>query len=80
MCRQCMEKAYPDTIEGHNEMMLDLEDSVITIAGIVPWCIACSVPLGMLGCGFGAIPYSFFLVLMPIWHYISGKFIKQRQG
>ncbi|MDO4500093.1 MAG: Na+/H+ antiporter NhaC family protein [Erysipelotrichaceae bacterium] len=53
--------------------MLDIESSVIVIAGLVPWCIACSVPLSMLGVGIKAIPYSFFLFLIPIIRLIQSK-------
>lgn len=50
------------------QKMIDMENSVITLAGMVPWCIACSVPLAMLGVGPGAIPFSFYLWLIPLWN------------
>ena len=51
--------------ENHAKMM-DIENTVILTAGLVPWCIACSVPLGMLGVGYGAVPAAFFLWLLPL--------------
>ena len=37
--------------------MLDLENSVIVTAALIPWCIACSVPFRMMGVGAGALPF-----------------------
>ena len=54
--------------EGHAKM-LDTENSVILIAGLVPWCIASSVPRAMLGVGSGAILSGFYLWFVPIWWY-----------
>lgn len=69
MCRQCMAPNYPDSDAGREGLMLDIENSVVVIAGLVPWCIACSVPIGMLGCGLGALPFSAYLYLLPLcWH------------
>lgn len=48
-----------------SEKMMDIENSVILIAGLVPWCIACSVPLDMLGAGASSIPFACYLYLLP---------------
>ena len=53
-----------------SERMLDMENSVILLAGLVPWCIASSVPLSMLGAGVSALPFSFYLWLVPLWWLI----------
>lgn len=47
------------------EKMMDMENSVILIAGLVPWCIASSVPLGMLNVGAIALPFACYLYLLP---------------
>lgn len=73
MCRQFMGGNYLRTSEEREALMLDIENSVITLAGMVPWCIACSVPLGMMGCGFGAIPFSFYLYLLPLFWYFRRR-------
>jgi len=70
MCRQCMSRNYEDTAEGRTALMMDIENSVVTIAGLVPWCIACSVPLRMLGCSLSALPFASYLYLIPLcWHF-----------
>ena len=70
MCRQCMGGNYPDTEQGRIELMLDIENSVVTLSGLVPWCIACSVPMGMLGIDVRSLPFACFLYLIPLcWHF-----------
>lgn len=66
MCRQCMGGNYPDTEQGCIELMLDIENSVVTLSGLVPWCIACSVPMGMLGLDVRSLPFACFLYLIPL--------------
>ena len=73
MCRQCMSKNYGDTPEERTAFMLDIENSVVPLAGMVPWCIASSVPLGMLGCGMSALFLSAYLYLLPICWYFTLK-------
>ncbi len=53
--------------------MLDIEDSVVLISGLVPWCIACSVPLAMLGVGAVCVPLAFYLWLVPLCSLIMNK-------
>ena len=70
MCRQCMGGNYPDTEQGRIDLMLDIENSVVTISGLAPWCIACSVPMGMLGLDVRSLPFACFLYLIPLcWHF-----------
>jgi len=73
MCRQCMHKNYGDSEEERVRMMLDIENSVVTIAGLVPWCIACSVPLKMLGCDVRSLPFACFLYLIPLCWFLRGR-------
>jgi len=73
MCRQCMGRSYGSTPEERTALMLDIENSVITIAGLVPWCIASSVPLNMLGCDVRSLPFAAFLYLIPLCWHISLK-------
>lgn len=47
--------------------MLDIENSAILEAGLVPWCIACSVPLAMLGADYRSALAGFYLWLVPLW-------------
>ena len=78
MCRQCMARCYPDDSAGRAALMLDIENSVVTLAGLVPWCIASSVPLGMLGCGISALPFASYLYLIPLCRALSLRLERRR--
>ena len=52
--------------EGH-AYMADIEDSAVPCAALVPWCIAFSVPAGMVGRGAEVLPLTFWLWLVPLW-------------
>ncbi len=69
MGAQLLEGAYDD----REELAMDIENSGILIAGLIPWSIACSIPLAMLGAGSGAVFYAFLLWLIPICYLITKK-------
>ena len=78
MCRQCMGGNYGSSEAEKKEMMLDMENSVITIAGLVPWCIASSVPLSMLGCDVRSLPFAAYLYLLPLFWFFKRK--REKKG
>lgn len=61
---------YGESENENNRKMIDMENSVILIAGLVPWCIASSVPLSMLGAGAESLPFGFYLWLVPLWWFV----------
>ena len=73
MCNDILKKPYEEMGATKEELAMDMENSVILLAGIVPWAIACSVPLGFMQVGFEAVPLSFFLFLVPICYGIQKK-------
>ena len=70
-CKELMEDVY--TAEEHQEFSADMSCSVVVLAGLVPWCIACSVPLAMLGAGFDALPYACYLYLIPLCYFFTRR-------
>ena len=42
-------------------------NSVINLAGLVPWAIASSVPLTTMEVGVEALPLAFYLWILPLW-------------
>ena len=48
------------------KLALDLEDTVVVISGLVPWSIACSIPLAVLGVEAGALLFAPMLWLLPL--------------
>lgn len=73
MQNQLSDALYGDSEKEKYRKMIDMENSVILEAGLVPWCIACSVPLAMLGADVHSVPFAFYLWLVPIFWFISGK-------
>ena len=58
----------------HEELAMDIANSGVTIAGLIPWCIACAVPLSMLGVGVEALPYACLLYLIPLCYLFTKRF------
>ena len=73
-CKELLEKTYLDAGATREELALDISCSVVTIAGLIPWCIACSVPLTMLGADFSAVPYACYLYLIPLCYLFTKRF------
>ena len=57
----------PKTID---EMVQDIANTIVVMVALCPWCIACAVPLGMLGVGAEAILWSSLTYLIPLWWLI----------
>ena len=49
---------------------VDLEDTAVVIAPLIPWSIAGGVPLATVGAPAGAILAAFYLFLLPLWREI----------
>ncbi len=45
---------------------MDIEDSTLLLAGIIPWSIAATVPLFMTGAPMAALPLACYLWLLPL--------------
>lgn len=73
ICCDFLKKPYKALCATKEELAIDLENSVILLAGTVPWAIACTVPLGFMQVGSGAILFSFYLYLVPICYGIQKK-------
>ena len=46
-------------------LAVDLSNTAIVLSPLVPWNLACAIPLETLGVGWSAIPYAMFLWLPP---------------
>ena len=73
MCNDLLTKPYLDTGGTQQELAIDIENSTIVVVGLVPWAIACSVPLTFFGVGYGALPWSCYLYLVPICYIFTKK-------
>ena len=75
LSEQLLRRSYDD----REEMAMDIENSGILIAGLVPWSIACSIPLTMLGASYGAVGYALLLWLIPICYLFPKRFFYPRK-
>jgi len=69
---EIMKKRYQELGLSNMELAINLGNSAINLAGVVPWCIACSVPLTAIGGSMAAIPFAVFLYLVPLCHWLTG--------
>ncbi len=56
-----------------NNLALDLENSAVVIAPLVPWSIAGAVPLATIGAPHSSILFSFYLILIPLFSIIHAS-------
>lgn len=68
---QFNEKIYAKHHLSPYRLAADLGNTVIVVAALVPWNIAVAVPLATLSADSGAIPYAFYLFLLPIVNYFT---------
>lgn len=73
ICSDLMKKPYLDRGGSKEELAMDMENSVILIACMIPWCIGCSVPLSFLGVGYGAVPLAVYMYLVPVCYIFTKK-------
>lgn len=64
-----------DSEPDNEKFALFLEDSVIIISALIPWSIACAVPLAAAGAPSAAAAAAVYLYLQPLW----GLFIHRKK-
>lgn len=65
--------------EKPEDLALDLEDSVILLAALIPWSIAGSVPLAAIGAGTASFFFAFYLYLLPLYRCVKEWAEKRRK-
>jgi Na+:H+ antiporter, NhaC family len=71
LTQQLVEKNYQDNETGNEQLALDLENTVVVIAPLIPWNIAGLVPATILHTDPGFIPYAVYLYLIPLLNLIQ---------
>lgn len=61
------------------EVALDLENTVVLIAPLIPWSIAGAVPLATIGAESAALPWACYLYLIPLWNLLAALFRRKKQ-
>ena len=73
-----MRDVYSKNGLNNSALALDIEDSSVVVAALIPWNVAVAVPMIMLSVGVGSIPYAVFLYILPVYR-IFFSFPAQRQ-
>ena len=71
MGNQLLRRRYTD----HNEQAVDMENSGIVLSALIPWNIACSIPLVMLEVNERAIPYAVLLYMIPLVYGLTKQWV-----
>jgi len=67
-----------DVEADKRKFALNLENTVIVMAPLVPWSIAGAVPLATVGAPLSGILFAFYLYCLPIWHLFGNVFWKKK--
>ena len=59
---------------------MDIANSGVLLAALIPWSIAIAIPLTMLGVGLEAIPWCALLYLVPICYFFTKRFFVAGQN
>ena len=77
---QMLSRVYDDFGATRSELAMDISNSVVMIAGLIPWSVACAVPLQMLGVSIAAIPYCLLLWLTPVCYALTKRWFFPRHA
>jgi NhaC family Na+:H+ antiporter len=77
---QLLASSYQKQGASRTEQAIDIANSGVMIAGIVPWSIALTVPLAMLGVGLEALPYGALLYLTPLCYLFTKRYFRAGQN
>ena len=62
-----------DLSQSPEDHALDLEDSVVLVAGLVPWSIAGGVPLASMGAPVESMAFAVLLYAVPLWRLLRSR-------
>ena len=77
---QLLADSYAIRGASRTELAMDIANSGVVIAGLVPWSIAITVPLSMLGVGIEAIPWCVLLYLIPFCYLVTKRYFRAGQN
>ena len=80
MGTQLLSDSYQRQNASRTELAMDIANSGVIIAPLIPWNIALSVPLSMLDMGLEAIPWCVLLYLIPLCYFPTKRFFRAGQN
>ena len=60
------------------KLAIGLENTVVVIAALVPWSVACAVPLESAGAPAAAVLAACYLYLLPLWNFGLALFRRKK--
>lgn len=60
-----------------SRMAASLADSASIIPALVPWSVACALPLSTIGAPVSAVPFAVYIYLLPLCHFFTQRFIRE---
>jgi NhaC family Na+:H+ antiporter len=73
LTQMLVKKNYEANLIKEESLAVDLENTAIVIAPLIPWNIAGLVPLTTLEAGTASILFAFYLYLIPLWNFVHLK-------
>ena len=73
LCSDLMTKPYLQTGGSRTELAIDIENATVLLSVLVPWNIACTVPLEMLGVGVKTLMYSYLMFILPVIYIFTKR-------
>lgn len=71
---QLLGDVYEKEGGGGSELALDIENSGIVLAPLIPWNISVSIPLAMLGASASSLPFAVLLYVLPLTYGLTKKY------
>lgn len=73
LCSDLMTKPYLQTGGNRRELAIDIENATVLLSVIIPWNIACTVPLEMMGVGVKTLVYSYLVFILPVIYIFTKR-------
>ena len=80
MGEQLLSESYRRQNASRTELAMDIANSGVVIAPLIPWNIALSVPLSMLDMGLEAWPWCVLLYLIPLCYLPTKRYFRAGQN
>ena len=77
MTEQMMHQSYRRKGAADTDLAVDIANTGVVIAELVPWSIALTVPLAMLGAGLSAVPYAVLHYMLPVCYYFTRPYYQK---
>ncbi len=79
LTNQLMKGTYTEKGLDKHQLALDIENTSVVLAALIPWNIAALVPTTTMGVSSTAyLPFAFYLYLIPLWNVLYYRIVDIR--